>query len=64
MTGESYEVYLGADVFFLLDTAIHFAWSDSTTFFKRPTDADDKLVDVKMKRRSQGASLGLLYHFL
>ena len=64
LTGETYQIFIGADLFFILDTAIHFAWSDSTTFFKRPNDADDKLVDVKMKRRSQGATVGLLYHFL
>lgn len=64
LTGEAYQIFVGADIFLLLDTAIHFSWIDSTTFFKRPKDAEDKLVDVKMKRRSQGASIGLLYHFL
>jgi hypothetical protein len=64
LTGESFQFYFGADLFLLLDTAVHIIWSDSTTFFKRPADAEDKLVDLKIKRRSQGASLGLLYHFL
>jgi len=64
VTGESFQFYLGADIFFLLDTAIHIAYLDSTTFFKRPADSQDELVDLKIKRRSQGASLGLLYHFL
>lgn len=64
LTGESFQFYFGADLFFVLDTAVHIIWSDATTFFKRPTDAEDKLVDLKIKRRSQGASLGLLYHFL
>ncbi len=64
LTGESLQFYFGVDLFFVLDTAVHIIWSDSTTFFKRPADAEDKLVDVKIKRRSQGAALGLLYHFL
>lgn len=64
LTGETYQVFLGADVFLLLDTAIHIVWNDATTFFNRPADADDKLVDVKIKRRSQGIGVGLLYHFL
>lgn len=64
ITGESYQAFFGADIFFVLDTAIHMVWSDSTTFFQKPNDAEDKLVDVKMKRRSQSASIGLLYHFL
>lgn len=64
LTGETYQFFLGADVFLLLDTAIHIVWNDATTFFNRPADADDKLVDVKIKRRSQGLGVGLLYHFL
>ena len=64
LTGESFQFFFGADLFFVLDTAVHIIWSDATTFFKRPADAEDKLVDLKIKRRSQGASLGLLYHFL
>jgi hypothetical protein len=64
ITGESFQIFGGVDLFFALDTAIHLSWVDTTTVFQKPTDASDFLVDARMTRRTQGGELGLLYHFL
>lgn len=64
LTGESLEAFIGVDLFFALDMAVHFAWVDTMTFFPKPADAGDFLVNARLTRRSQGAELGLLYHFL
>jgi hypothetical protein len=63
-TGESFQIYAGIDLFFTLDTAIHFTIVENSTIFQKPADAGDFLVNARMRRRAQGAELGLLIHFL
>ena len=64
LTGESLQMTVGADLFFALETAIHLAWIDSITYFPKPADASDFLVNARLTRRAQGAEMGILYHFL
>ena len=64
LTGETYQLYAGIDLFFALDTAVHFTLVSNTTVFQKPADAGDLLVNARLSRRSQGAELGLLMHFL
>ena len=64
LTGETLQLFFGVDLFFFLDTAIHFTWNETTTYFSKPADPGDFLVNAHLSRRSQGAELGLLYHFL
>lgn len=64
LTGETYQIYAGIDLFFILDSAVHFALVNNTTVFQKPTDAGDFLVNARMSRLTQGAELGLLMHFL
>lgn len=64
MTGESFQFFVGVDLFFVLDTAIHLTWIESNTIFPRPVESETYLVDVKMTRHTQGGELGLVYHFL
>ena len=64
LTGESLQMTVGVDLFFALETALHLAWVDTVTYFPRPADASDFLVNARLTRRVQGGELGLLYHFL
>jgi hypothetical protein len=64
LTGESVQMVAGVDLFFALETAIHFAWTDTMTYFPKPAHASDFLVNARLTRRVQGAEMGLLYHFL
>ena len=64
LTGESLQMIAGVDLFFALETAIHFAWVDTKTLFQKPAASSNFLVNARLTRRAQGAELGLLYHFL
>jgi hypothetical protein len=64
LTGETYQLYAGIDLFFALDMAVHFTLVSNTTVFQKPADAGDFLVNARLSRRSQGAELGLMMHFL
>jgi hypothetical protein len=64
ITGESFQMFVGVDLFFALDKALHIAWIDTTTYFPKPYDASAFLVNSKIGRRVQGAEMGLQVHFL
>jgi hypothetical protein len=64
ITGETFQVYGGADFFFVMDTAIHVAVVRSVTLFQKPSEAQGFLVDSRMSRQTVGGELGVLMHFL
>jgi hypothetical protein len=64
ITGETMQVFFGVDLFFTLETALHLAWNDTYTYFPKPAEANDYIVNTKISRRVQSGELGLLYHFL
>jgi hypothetical protein len=64
VTGESFQMLAGIDLFFSLDSAVHFAWVDTSTYVPKPDESDDYLVRARIGRRVQGAEIGFLTHFL
>jgi hypothetical protein len=64
ITGESFQMFAGVDLFFAMDKALHIVWIDTTTYIPKPDDASAFLVNSKIGRRVQGAELGLMIHFL
>jgi hypothetical protein len=64
MTGESFQAFAGADLFFALNLALHFAWQETRTVLQKPIDPEGFLVDASLVKRTLGGEIGLLYHFL
>ena len=64
MTGESFQLFGGIDLFFSLNSAVHVAWSETRTFIQSPKESDGYLVNSTMTKRASGGELGVLYHFL
>ncbi len=64
LTGETFQIFAGIDLFLIMDTAVHLAVVNNSTAFQKPADAGDFLVNARITRRAQGVELGLLMHFL
>ncbi len=64
MTGESVQMFAGMDLFFSLNSSIHFAWTETRCTLQKPQESTDYLVNATIVKRSLGGELGLLYHFL
>jgi hypothetical protein len=64
MTGESMHLFIGADMFFSLNSALRFSWGETRCVLQSPADSEDYLVNASIVKRSFGGDFGFLYHFL
>ncbi len=64
VTGESFDFHVGWDRFLSLNSALRLQYTSQQMWVPSPKNADKYALNAHLKRKSNGGSIGYVFHFL